>query len=144
MTIDVEGKSCPICALATVRGEVESRGLAMVHGRSARHVRATRHSPAGDDVRLAHELLAFAIDEGVPEHRWRAMVAAHLRHGGSLATLDDLLPLAWNLGLDVGRTSAALGSGRYRTRLAGGCPLLVAPSHRESRPQPVLRRCASS
>ena len=66
------------------------------------------------DTWLAHELLAFAIDEGVTEPAWRSMIAAHFRQGGTVTALEDLLALAWNLGLDVGRTSEVLASRAYR------------------------------
>ena len=97
-----------------------------------------------EDTRLAHELLAFAIDEGVTERTWRATLAAHRLLGGALATLDDLLPLAWNWGLDVERTSEVLRSRRYRTVLAQGCPFTRPYSRIEVRVSPVLRRCGGA
>ncbi len=145
MRIDVGGENCPFCVPAMERLDVESRMVVVLHGSgSARRARSAKlaSGPLREDRRLAHELLAFAIDEGVTERTWRSTIAAHLLHGGALATLDDLLPLAWNLGLDVDRTSEVLGSRRYRTVLAEGCPFFLPFSRLEPSVSPVLRRCA--
>lgn len=155
MRIDVEGEACPFCVPAMERLDGESRALVLLHGgfgspssstSSARPARAAMRPPGPirEDRRLAHELLAFAIDEGVPEPAWRSTIATHLLHGGALATLDDLLPLAWNLGLDVHRTSQALRSRRYRAILAEGCPFVLPFSPHVPHVSPVLRRCGGA
>lgn len=148
MRNDVEGEACPFCFPATERLDIDSRVVVeLLHGsRSARPSRiASLAVPFREDTSLAHELLAFAIDEGVPEATWRSMIAAHRRRGGNLSCVEALLPLAWNLGLDVERTSAVLVSRRYRrvglgARTSGGCRF--SSSGPKPNFGPVLPRCA--
>lgn len=147
MRIDVEGEACPFCVPAMERFDVGSPRVAVLRGMgSGGRVRSAQLTSGSsrEDMSLAHELLAFAIDEGVTARTWRSTIAAHMLHGGALATLDDLLPLAWNLGLDVDRTSEVLGSRRYRAVLAEGCPFFRPIPRLAPTTSPVLRRCAGS
>ena len=147
MRIDVGGEACPFCVPAMERLDVESRVLVLLRGKgSARLPRsaALARGKRREDTSLAHQLLAYAIDEGVPERAWRSIIAVHLRLGGALATLEDLLPLAWNLGLDVDRTSEVLVSRRYRTGFPESCPFLPSASRRDPVAVPVVQRCGGA
>jgi len=59
---------------------------------------------------LAHQLLAFASAQGKHTEAWRLLFEAYFGRAAPLWTVDDLLPFARELGLDVDQASAALNS----------------------------------
>jgi predicted DsbA family dithiol-disulfide isomerase len=66
---------------------------------------------------LAHELLAFATDEGCGAQTWTAMYQAHFGEGRKLWTAAEVLDFAAAAGLDADRAAEALHSRRYRDRV---------------------------
>jgi predicted DsbA family dithiol-disulfide isomerase len=65
----------------------------------------------------AHELLAFAADEGRAHAAWERLFAAHFGEGRSIFTREALVELAGDVGLDPGEAAQALADGRYVQRV---------------------------
>lgn len=85
---------------------------------------------------LAHELLAYASDQGRGNEIWSAMFRAHFGQARKFWTLDEVLDFAGEMGLDRAEAAEALRSRRYRDRVtadqqealrlgARGAPFLV-------------------
>ena len=85
---------------------------------------------------LAHELLAYAADQGRGNEIWTAMFRAHFGQARKLWTADEVLGFAAEVGLDRAEAAEALRSRRYRARVnvdqreaqrlgARGAPFLV-------------------
>ncbi|MGW2622098.1 DsbA family oxidoreductase [Micromonospora taraxaci] len=85
---------------------------------------------------LAHELLAYAADQGRANEIWTAMFRAHFGQARKLWTADEVLDFAAEVGLDRAEAAEALRSRRYRARVtadqreaqrlgARGAPFLV-------------------
>lgn len=64
---------------------------------------------------LIHELLAFAGDLGRGEEAWKAAYERHWGRNDDIFTLDGVLELAEEIGLDVDEAEAVLMDRRYRT-----------------------------
>jgi predicted DsbA family dithiol-disulfide isomerase len=75
---------------------------------------------------LAHEFLAFASEQGRGEEAWQRVFADYFGARAPLWTIDDLLPIATDLGLDMAQTRAALESGRYRDRVRADHEMAVS------------------
>ena len=76
---------------------------------------------AGPDTgpdRLAHELLAYATDQGRGDEIWTAMFRAHFGQARKLWTVDEVLDFAAEVGLDRDEAAEALRSRRYRGQVA--------------------------
>ncbi|MBE1484888.1 DsbA family oxidoreductase [Plantactinospora soyae] len=67
---------------------------------------------------LAHELLAYATDQGRGNEIWTAMFRAHFGHARKLWTAAEVLDFAAEVGLDPAGAAEALESRRYRARVA--------------------------
>ncbi len=65
------------------------------------------------NTRMAHELLAFAAEQGLEDAAWKRLYRAYFGEGRSVFDLDALVALAAEIGLDPGATREALTSGRY-------------------------------
>ncbi|GIH44962.1 Predicted dithiol-disulfide isomerase, DsbA family [Microbispora rosea] len=67
---------------------------------------------------LAHELLAYAADQGRSNEIWAAMFRAHFGKARKLWTAEEVLDFAEEVGLDRDGAAEALRSRRYRARVA--------------------------
>ncbi|RLP93299.1 DsbA family oxidoreductase [Micromonospora sp. BL4] len=67
---------------------------------------------------FAHELLAYAADQGRGNETWTAMFRAHFGQARKLWTAGEVLDFAGEVGLDRAGAAEALRSRRYRTRVA--------------------------
>lgn len=85
---------------------------------------------------LAHELLAYATDQGRGNEIWTAMFRAHFGQARKLWTLDEVLGFAAEVGLDRAEAGQALRDRRYLAHVtadqreaqrlgARGAPFLV-------------------
>jgi predicted DsbA family dithiol-disulfide isomerase len=85
---------------------------------------------------LAHELLAYASDQGRGNEIWSAMFRAHFGQARKLWTVGEVLDFADEMGLDRAEAAEALRSRQYRDRVtadqldamrlgAHGTPFLV-------------------
>jgi predicted DsbA family dithiol-disulfide isomerase len=85
---------------------------------------------------LAHELLAYATDQGRATEAWDRLYRAYFGEVRSIFTVDALVELAVELGLDADETRAVLTDRRYRDRVhaeqevaeqlgASGVPFIV-------------------
>lgn len=66
---------------------------------------------------LAHEFLAHASAEGKNGEAWSMIFRAYFGRAESIFTLDDLLGLADEIGLDRDRTRQVLADRRYRRQI---------------------------
>jgi predicted DsbA family dithiol-disulfide isomerase len=66
---------------------------------------------------LAHELLAYATDQGRGNEIWSAMFRAHFGQARDLWTEKDVLDFATEAGLDRDGAAQALRSRRYREQV---------------------------
>lgn len=66
---------------------------------------------------LAHELLAFASDQGLEEQAWHHLYRAYFGEVRSIFTVDALVELAVEIGLDPDETHEVLTDRRYRDRV---------------------------
>ena len=89
---------------------------------------------------LAHELLAYAADQGRGNEIWTAMFRAHFGEARNLWTNAEVLGFATDFGLDRDGAAEALSSRQYRDRVAADQREAVAPwcpwsaVHRPGRP----------
>ncbi|GAA5011360.1 DsbA family oxidoreductase [Actinopolymorpha pittospori] len=67
---------------------------------------------------LAHELLAYATDQGRGDEVWSAMFQAHFGTARKLWTAEQVLAFAAEVGLDREGAAEAMDSRRYRDRVA--------------------------
>lgn len=67
---------------------------------------------------LAHELLAYATDQGRGNEIWTAMFRAHFGQARKFWTAEEVLDFAADEGLDRVGAAHALHSRRYRARVA--------------------------
>ncbi|MGW3606474.1 DsbA family oxidoreductase [Micromonospora sp. NPDC005161] len=67
---------------------------------------------------FAHELLAYATDQGRGNEIWSAMFRAHFGQARKLWTTEEVLDFAAEVGLDRAGAAEALRSRRYRARVA--------------------------
>jgi predicted DsbA family dithiol-disulfide isomerase len=66
---------------------------------------------------LVHELLAFASDQGVEQEAWDHVYRAYWGDVRSIFTVDALVELATEIGLDAEATREVLTDRRYRARV---------------------------
>lgn len=66
----------------------------------------------------AHELLAYATDQGRGNEIWTAMFRAHFGQARRLWTVDEVLDFAADAGLDREEAAEALRDRRYRAQVA--------------------------
>jgi predicted DsbA family dithiol-disulfide isomerase len=66
---------------------------------------------------MAHELLAFASDQGQHTAAWDRLFRAHFAERAPLWSIDDLLVLAADLGLEPDATREALATRLYRPQV---------------------------
>jgi predicted DsbA family dithiol-disulfide isomerase len=66
---------------------------------------------------LVHELLAFASDQGVEQEAWDHVYRAYWGDVRSIFTVDALVELATEIGLDADATREVLTDRRYRARV---------------------------
>jgi predicted DsbA family dithiol-disulfide isomerase len=67
---------------------------------------------------FAHELLAYATDQGRGNEIWTAMFRAHFGQARKLWTAEEVLDFAAEAGLDRDGAAEALRSRRYRDQVA--------------------------
>ncbi|MFI6270618.1 DsbA family protein [Micromonospora zamorensis] len=67
---------------------------------------------------LAHELLAYATEQGRGTEIWTAMFRAHFGQARKLWTAEEVLDFAAEAGLDRADAAEALRSRRYRAKVA--------------------------
>ena len=66
---------------------------------------------------LAHELLAYASEQGLGAEAWHHLYRAYFGEVRSIFTVDALVELAVEIGLDADSTRAVLTDRRYRDRV---------------------------
>ena len=69
------------------------------------------------NTHLAHELLAMASERGLEDAAWKRIYKAYFAEQRSIFTLDDLVGLGAELGLDRDEVRSALTEGRYREKV---------------------------
>lgn len=69
------------------------------------------------NTRLAHELLAFASEQGREEAAWKRLYRAYFGEKRSIFELESLVELGAELGLDADEARAALSDERFRSRV---------------------------
>lgn len=69
------------------------------------------------NTRLAHELLAFASEQGVEDVAWKHLYRAYFGEKRSIFELDALVELGAEIGLDAEEARAALLDERFRARV---------------------------
>lgn len=85
---------------------------------------------------LAHELLAYASDQGLESEAWEHLYRAYFGEVRSIFTVDALVDLGVEIGLDADSVRAVLEDRRYRERVeaeqqvaeelgASGVPFIV-------------------
>ena len=67
---------------------------------------------------LAHQLLAYAGEQGLSDAAWRRLFEAYFGEARSIFDIESLVELASEIGLDPAATRDALESGRYADRVA--------------------------
>ena len=67
---------------------------------------------------LAHQLLAYAADQGKQAEAWRRLFTAYFGEARPIFSVDDLVSLAGEIGLDPAGAREALQSRRYAARVA--------------------------
>jgi len=65
----------------------------------------------------AHELLAYATEQGLHAEAWKRMFRAHFGEARKLWTLDQVVDFATELGLEATETHAVLNARRYREQV---------------------------
>lgn len=65
----------------------------------------------------AHQLLAYAAEQGVSDKAWGRLYAAYFGEGRSIFDIDSLVKLAGEIGLDDEAARDAIESGRYVERV---------------------------
>ncbi len=71
-------------------------------------------SAAVGSTALVHEVLALAAERGVGDSAWQAAFRAHFGQNQDVFTVDGLVALAPDFGLDPDEVQAALDDRRYR------------------------------
>ena len=89
-------------------------GLADSEGLRPYHVLDNRVGSTG----LAHELLAYAADHGQQAQAWNRLFTAYFGEARPIFTVEDLVSLASEIGLDPEDAREALQSHRYADRVA--------------------------
>jgi predicted DsbA family dithiol-disulfide isomerase len=97
--------------ITTMQSRIE--GMAAAEGLQPYHV---LESPVGNTA-LAHELLAYATDEGRHAGAWRLMFRAYFGEGRPVFDVPALLGLAGEMGLDRDGAQEALASRRYAAQV---------------------------
>src|ERR1700735_5920143 len=67
---------------------------------------------------LAHELLAYAADQGKQAEAWHHLFTAYFGEARPIFSIEDLVTLASEIGLDPEDAQEALQSHRYAARVA--------------------------
>jgi predicted DsbA family dithiol-disulfide isomerase len=65
------------------------------------------------NTELAHQLAAHAAEHGLADEAWRALYRRYFGEAGDVFTIDGLVDLAGEIGLDPVETRAALEERRY-------------------------------
>ncbi|HEY8947168.1 MAG TPA: DsbA family oxidoreductase, partial [Polyangiaceae bacterium] len=65
------------------------------------------------NTRLAHELLAFASQQGKEHHAWARLYRAYFGEQRSIFDVDSLVALGGELGLDMEEVRLSLSDGRF-------------------------------
>ncbi len=104
-------KGYPAEQIAPMTERIEQ--LAQAEGLSPYNVASARTGSTA----LVQELLAFATDVGLGEEGWAAAYARHWGRNEDVFTLDGVLELAEEIGLDVDEAEAVLTDRRYRDRV---------------------------
>jgi predicted DsbA family dithiol-disulfide isomerase len=89
-------------------------GLADAEGLRPYHVLDNRVGSTA----LAHELLAYAADQGKQAEAWHRLFTAYFGEARPIFSVDDLVSLAGEIGLDPQAARQALLSRRYTGRVA--------------------------
>ena len=89
-------------------------GLANSEGLRPYHVLDNQVGSTG----LAHELLAYAADQGKQAEAWDRLFTAYFGEARPIFSVGDLVSLAGEIGLDPGDAREALLSRRYADRVA--------------------------
>jgi len=69
------------------------------------------------NTRQAHELLALARAHGLEAEAWKRLYRAHFGEGRSIFTVDSLVELGVEIGLEAAEVRAALEDGRYAAQV---------------------------
>jgi predicted DsbA family dithiol-disulfide isomerase len=89
-------------------------GLADAEGLRPYHVLDNRVGSTA----LAHELLAYAADQGKQAEAWHHLFTAYFGEARPIFSVEDLVTLASEIGLDPEDAREALQSHRYAARVA--------------------------
>ncbi len=105
--------------------ELLARGLereAAAEGLAPYHVFDNRIG----NTRRAHQFLAWASEQGRGEAAWRRIFSAYFGERAPVWSVEDLVPLAVQIGLDGAEARAALESGRCSDRVRADHAAAVA------------------
>jgi predicted DsbA family dithiol-disulfide isomerase len=69
------------------------------------------------NTELAHQLAAFAAEQGLAEEAWHALYRRYFAEAGDIFTIDGLVELAVEIGLDADEARAALEERRYTKQI---------------------------
>jgi predicted DsbA family dithiol-disulfide isomerase len=69
------------------------------------------------NTELAHQLAAHAAEHGLAEEAWHALYRRYFAEAGDIFTIDGLVELAAEIGLDPDEARAALEERRYTKRI---------------------------
>jgi predicted DsbA family dithiol-disulfide isomerase len=101
----------PPAQIAAVTGRVE--GLAKADGLQPYIVLDNRVG----NTSLAHELAAWASEQGKGDEMWRLLYKTYFGKAESIFEVEALVPLAAELGLDAAAAREALESRRYQAQV---------------------------
>jgi predicted DsbA family dithiol-disulfide isomerase len=117
------GSSEPVRAMLRKKGledaQIEAmtqrvEGLAQAEGLRPYHVLDNRVGSTA----LTHELLAYAADQGKQAEAWHRLFTAYFGEARPIFSVEDLVTLASEIGLDPEDAREALLSRRYEARVA--------------------------
>ena len=69
------------------------------------------------NTELAHQLAAFAAEQGLEDEAWHALYRRYFAEAGDIFTIDGLVELAVEIGLDAAEARAALEERRYTKKI---------------------------
>ncbi|GIH25734.1 protein disulfide-isomerase [Acrocarpospora phusangensis] len=117
------GSTVPVFEMLTAKTGMSPAQIAAMTRRVEDMARAEGLSPynvGGNNVgntALAHEFLAYATEQGLHSEAWELVFDAYFGRSRSVFTLDDLVALGEEIGLDAAATRRALTEHRHRAQV---------------------------
>jgi predicted DsbA family dithiol-disulfide isomerase len=108
----IHAHECAFCSACEIFAPIE----AAAHAEGLESYHALERTLGPTDY--AHELLAYAADQGRGNEIWTAMFRAHFGQARRLWTADEVLDFAAEAGLDREEAAEALRDRRYRAQVA--------------------------